>query len=258
MSSVATDTNSFIQSLDRGLAVLRVFGADTPSLTLSEASRLAGLTRATTRRILHTLHILGYVSFDGKHFALTPKVLDLGYSYVSSLHVADIAQPAMEALSDKVRESVSMALLDGDDIVYVARVPTKRIMTISLGLGSRLPAYCSSLGRVLLSDLSESDLDLYLARTTRVARTSRTVTDADELRTAIHEVRERGWALLDQELEDGVRSVAAPLRNRHGRAVAAINIGTQVAHVGLPRLRNELVPALLATAAEITEQLRKR
>jgi len=252
------DPRTFVQSLERGLSVLRVFGADAPALTLADVARRADLTRATARRILHTLHALGYVATDGKTFELTPKVLDLGYAYLSSMHLGDIAQPTMEALSEHVHESVSLAMLEGDDIVYVARVPTKRIMTISLGLGSRLPAHCTSMGRVLLADLAPAELDSYLLRAPLTARTERTVTDAGALRAALADVRAKGWALLDQELEDGVRSVAAPVRDRSGRAVAALNIGTQAARVTLQQLRADLVPALLDAAGTISRQLAKR
>jgi IclR family transcriptional regulator, pca regulon regulatory protein len=257
-ASLVCDPRTFVQSLERGLAVLRVFGADAPALTLADVARRAELTRATARRILHTLHALGYVATDGKTFELTPKVLDLGYAYLSSMHLGDIAQPTMEALSEHVHESVSLAMLEGDDIVYVARVPTKRIMTISLGLGSRLPAHCTSMGRVLLADLPPAELDAYLCRARLVARTERTVTDPEVLRAVLVDVRAKGWALLDQELEDGVRSVAAPVRDRSGRAVAALNIGTQAARVTLQQLRADLVPALLDAAATISRQLAKR
>ena len=257
-TTVGYDQRTFVQSLERGLAVLRVFGADAPALTLADVARRAELSRATARRILHTLHALGYVAFDGKLFELTPKVLDLGYAYLSSMHLADISQPTMEALSEQVHESVSIALLDGDDIVYVARVPTKRIMTIALGLGSRLPAHCTSLGRAILAHLAEAELACYLARVELAPRTERTITDRDELRVVLAEVRQRGWAIVDQELEDGVRSIAAPIRDRGGRVVAALNIGTQVSRVTLTQIRSTLVPALLDAAGQITDQLAKR
>jgi IclR family transcriptional regulator, pca regulon regulatory protein len=263
VSSVATaplgsDGGEFIQSLERGLAVLRVFGADAPSLTLSDAARRAGLTRATARRVLHTLTALGYVAFDGKHFELTPRVLDIGYAYLSSLHLSDLAQPAMEALSESVSESVSAAVLDGDEIVYVARVPTTRILTISLGLGSRLPAYCTSLGRVLLAGLPATAFDAYLARVELLPRTERSITDKAQFRSVIEDVRTRGYAMLDQELENDVRSVSAPLRDRQGRVIAALNVGTQVSRTTLAKLRTEIVPELLSAAATINDLLAKR
>jgi len=185
-------------------------------------------------------------------------VLDLGYAYLSSVGIGQIAEPFMESLSQQVHESVSVAVLDGDEIVYVARVPTKRIMTISLALGSRLPATCTSLGRALLADLPPGELDAFLARTPLEARTDRTITDPGRLRDALAEARRQGWVLLDQELEDGLRSIATALRDRRGRAVAAINVSTHAGRVGLKELRATFVPALLATAAEINARLTKR
>jgi IclR family pca regulon transcriptional regulator len=248
----------YVQSLDRGLAVLRTFDAENPSLTLSEVARLTSLTRATARRLLMTFEKLGYMSSDGRRFSLTPKVLDLGYAYVSSMQVSDIAQPFMEALSERVHESVSASVLDGDEIVYVARVPTKRIMTIALSLGSRLPAAITSMGRVLLADLSPNQLELFLTQARPPMRTERTVVDPDRLREILGDVRRQGWALVDQELEDGVRSVAAPVRGRSGRAVAAINVSTHAGRVNLRELRNDFLPQLLAVCDDVSAQLRKR
>jgi IclR family transcriptional regulator, pca regulon regulatory protein len=263
MSSVAAaplhvEGGEFIQSLERGLAVLRVFGADAPSLTLSDAARRAGITRATARRVLHTLVALGYVTFDGKYFELTARVLDIGYAYLSSLHLSDLAQPTMETLSERLSESVSAAVLDGDEIVYVARVPTTRILTISLGLGSRLPAHCTSLGRVLLAGLPQPDFAEYLERVDLVARTDRSVVDKNHFRSIIDEVRVRGYSLLDQELEEGVRSVAAPLHDRHGRVIAALNVGTQASRTTMAKLKSDVLPALLSAAATISDLLAKR
>ncbi len=253
-----TRDGDFVQSLERGLAVLRAFDAEHAALTLSDVARITGLTRATARRLLLTFVSLGYMRCDDRRFELTPKVLDIGHSYVSSLQLADIAQPFMEAMSEQVHESVSCAVLDGEEIVYVARVPTTRIMTISLALGSRLPAWCTSLGRVLLADLPGPELDAYLARVRPVRRTSRTITDPEQLRAALADARRQGWAMVDQELEDGVRSIATALRGRDGRAVAALNCSTHAGRVGLRELRTEFVPALLATAGEINTRLAAR
>jgi IclR family transcriptional regulator, pca regulon regulatory protein len=247
----------FVQSLERGLAVIRSFDAEHPQLTLSEVAARTGLTRATARRLLLTLGELGYVSADGRRFSLTPRVLDIGYAYLSSLNVQQIAQPYLEALSERVHESVSVTVLDGADIVYVARVPTKRIMTISLGLGSRLPAYCTSMGRVLLAELAPDGLgDALPDRLER--HTANTVTSVAELAVVLKQVRAQGWAIVDQELEMGLRSVAAPLRDSSGRAVAAMNISTQVARTPVEQLHEDLVPELVATAAHISEALAKR
>jgi IclR family pca regulon transcriptional regulator len=248
----------FVQSLERGLAVLRVFDAEHPRLTLSDVARLTGLTRATARRLLLTYERLGYMRSDGRLFELTPTVLDLGYAFLSSVQLPEIAQPVMEALSERVHESVSASVLDGHEIVYVARVPTKRIMAISLALGSRLPAASTSMGRVLLAGLCDAELDHFLRTTPLVARTERTIVDPARLRDVIDEVRRQGWALVDQELEDGVRSIAAPVRDRAGRTVAAINVSTHAGRVGARELRTEFVPLLLDAAGQITAALAKR
>lgn len=246
----------FVQSLERGLNVLRSFDRDHATMTVADVARATGLTRATARRLLHTLVTLGYMSTDGKWFELTPMVLDLGHAYVSSLQLPDIAQPFMEALSERVHESVSASVLDGSEIVYVARVPTQRIMAISLAIGSRLPAAWTSMGRVLLADLD--DRALHAAFTAQAVPTPRSIQDFESLRTEIHQVRAQGWALLDQELEEGVRSVAAPLHDRRRRVVAAINIGTHASRVTLKELRADILPPLLQTAREIDARLAKR
>ena len=247
----------FVQSLERGLAVIQTFDAEHPRLTLSEVAARAGLTRATARRLLLTLGELGYVSAAGRQFSLTPRVLDIGYAYLSSLNVQQIAQPYLESLSERVHESVSVTVLDGADVVYVARVPTKRIMTISLGLGSRLPAYCTSMGRVLLAELGPDELAAALPASLE-RHTERTVTTRAELAVVLKQVRAQGWALLDQELEMGLRSVAVPLRDSSERAVAAMNVSTQVARTPIDQLYERFVPELVTTAGQISEALAKR
>jgi IclR family pca regulon transcriptional regulator len=253
-------SGEFVQSLERGLAVIRVFDATHPRLTLADASRLTRLTRATVRRVLHTLAALGYVTTDGKWFELTPKVLDLGYAYLSSLNVGDIAQPFMEALSEQVDESVSAAVLDGSDIIYIARVPTKRIMRIALGLGTRLPALWTSMGRVLVADLPEADRRALVEAEAEVVRddVSGQRRSTAEMLGLLGGVRAAGYALVDQELELGLRSIAAPLRDRNGRAVAAMNVSTTVSRVTKERLIGQFLPALLQAAGEISAQLATR
>lgn len=248
----------YVQSLSRGLTVLQAFNAERPAMTLADMSRATGLTRATVRRLLLTLVTLGFVCTDGRTFELTPRVLDLGFAYVSSLQLPDIAQPFMEALSDRVHESVSASVLDGWQIVYVARVNTQRIMGISLAIGSRLPAAWTSMGRVLLAGLSDPQLDEFLDGLVVSGPTPQSINDLDALRSEIHAVRTQGYALIDQELELGVRSVAAPLRDRRGRTLAAINVGTHAARVTLKELRGVILPDLLATARSIESQLAKR
>jgi IclR family transcriptional regulator, pca regulon regulatory protein len=250
--------HDFVQSLERGLSVLRCFSAEHPALTLSEVARLTGLTRATARRLLLTFERLGYMRNDGRLFELTPLVLDLGYAYISSCKLPDLVQPDMEALSERCNESVSASVLDGHEIVYIARVPTKRIMTIALSLGSRLPAAITSMGRVLLADLPEDELHARLVAMPVEKRAEHTETDPARLLAMIRHVRAQGWALVDQELEEGVRSVAAPLRDRSGRAIAAINVSTHAGRVSLEELRGPILQALLETVAEINVRLGKR
>ena len=248
-------SSDFIQSLERGLAVLRSFSRERNSQTLSEVAQQTGLTRATARRVLLTLAELGYVDQDSRSFSLTPKVLDIGYSYLSSFKVVELAQQPMEKLVNEVRESSSMAVLDGSDIVYVARVPTKRIMTIALAIGSRLPAYPTSMGRVMLAGLEESQLDEYISRTQLEQLTAHTVTDPEQFRATLKQVRADGYALVDQELEEGVRSIAAPIRNERGEVVAAMNVSCHASRVTVERMREELRPHLQEAAEEISRRV---
>jgi IclR family pca regulon transcriptional regulator len=247
-----------VQSLARGLAVLRSFSADSPRQTLADVARATGLTRATARRLLLTLVDLGYARTDGKHFELTPRVLDIGYSYVASLNLNEIVQPYLESLSEQLGESTSVSVLDDTDIVYIARVPTKRIMTVAIGLGSRFPAYRTSMGRVLLADLDDDELADVFARSRRDDPTERTVRDLDTLRREIATVRSQGWSLVDQELELGVRSIAAPIHNGGGCTVAAVNVSTQVGRTDLDELIADCLPALLGTARQVDTALGMR
>ena len=254
--SVGHERQQSLQSLERGIAVIQVFSRDRPALTLSEVARLTGITRATARRILLTLEEIGHVRSDGRLFSLTPRVLTLGWAYLSSLNLWEIAQPMMEELAQTTNESCSAATLDLPDIVYVARVPTRRIMTISLGVGTRLPAVATGMGRVLLADLPADELDAFLAAATLEGYTERTITDRQRLRREIDGVRANGWALMDQELELGLRSIAAPLR-AGGQTIAALNVAVAAPRVGLGELRDSLLPELLAAAGRISEALER-
>jgi IclR family transcriptional regulator, pca regulon regulatory protein len=246
----------FVQSLERGLAVIRAFGADTPSLTLSEVARATGLTRAATRRFLLTLGDLGYVRTDGRRFELTARVLELGYAFLSSVSLPEVAEPHLERLVSEVHESSSVSVLDGDDIVYVARVPTSRIMRVSINVGTRFPAYATSMGRVLLAGLEPAVLDAFLERVELRRLSARTITDEQTLRSELARVARQGWAMVDQELEEGLRSVAAPIRDRGGRVVAAVNLSAHASRTSLDAVKRTLLPPLLATAERIEADLR--
>ncbi len=250
--------SDFVQSLERGLAVITSFSAERTRQTLADVSRQTGLTRATVRRLLLTLVELGYVRTDGKYFELTPKVLDIGYSFISSLNVQDIAMPYLEAFSERVHEASSVAVLDDTDIVYVARVPARRIMTVSIGLGSRFPAYQTSMGRVLLAELPDDEVIEIYNRSDRTRVTERTVGSSSALLDRLADVRHDGYAVLDQELEVGVRSVAAPLRDAAGRAIAAVNVSTHAGRTTLEQVGATFVPRLLETADEINQALALR
>ena len=246
----------YVQSLERGLAVIRAFGAATPSLTLSEVARATGLTRAATRRFLLTLGDLGYVRSDGRYFELTPRVLELGYAFLSSMTLPEVAEPHLERLVAEVHESSSVSVLDDDDIVYVARVPTSRIMRVSINVGTRFPAYATSMGRVLLAGLEPEELDAFLARAELVRLSARTITAEPKLRAELARVRRQGWAMVDQELEEGLRSVAAPIRDRAGQVVAAVNLSAHASRTSIDAVKRTLLPPLLATAERIEADLR--
>jgi len=249
-------SSEFVQSLDRGLAVIRAFGPDHDRLTLSEVARETGLTRAAARRFLLTLVALGYVRSDGKEFSLGPRILELGYAYLSSMSLPDVAGPHVEALVAEVRESSSISVLDGEDIVDIVRVPAKRIMTVSVPVGSRFRAHASSKGRVLLAALPSGELDSFLADTHLDQLTDRTVTDPNRLREILDRVRQQGYAIVDQEVEEGVRSVAAPLRDAGGTVIAAINVSSYSTRVSVQAVRRDVLPRLLATAQRIEADLR--
>lgn len=246
----------FVQSLERGLAVIRAFDADHPELTLSEVAAATGVTRAAARRFLLTLVELGYVRNDGRYFSLTPRVLELGYAYLSSLSLPEVAEPHLEALVAEVNESSSVSVLDRHDVVYVARVPTSRIMTVAISVGTRFPAYATSMGRVLLAGLPEDELEAYLAGVRLERLTSRTVNSVAALRSELGRIRAQGWAVVNQELEEGLRAVAAPIQGRDGRVVAAVNVSAHASRTSLEAMRRDLLPPLLRAAARIGADLR--
>ncbi|MFT4229608.1 MAG: IclR family transcriptional regulator C-terminal domain-containing protein [Microbacterium sp.] len=244
----------FVQSLERGLAVIRAFDADHPRLTLSDVARETGVSRAAARRFLLTLVELGYVATDGREFRLQPRVLDLGFAYLSGLGLPELAQPHLRRLSDASRESSSAAVLDGADIVYVSRVAVSRIMSVAIGVGTRLPAHATSMGRAIVGCGTAERREEFLRNVEPRRLTPHTITDVAQLRTALDDVRRRGWALVDQELEEGLRSVAAPVRDATGEVVAAVNLAAPIRR-GIAEVEGELVPLLLEAAAGIEQDL---
>lgn len=244
--------DEFVQSFARGLAVIRALGQAARPVTLSEVAVGTGLSRAVVRRILLTLVQLGYVRQEGRQFSLLPRVLELGYAYLSALGVPELAQPVMSELAQRSGESCSMSVLDGPDIVYIARVPTRKIVTIALGVGMRLPAAVTSMGRVLLGALPEAALQGLLARAPAEARTPKTLTDAARLTERIAADRERGYSVVDEELEVGLCSIAVPVLNAAGRTVAALNIGASRAAYTPADLERRFLPLLRAAAAQLS------
>ncbi|AOJ03950.1 MULTISPECIES: IclR family transcriptional regulator [Burkholderia] len=250
--------DSYVQSFARGLAVIRAFDAEHPEQTLTEVAAATGLTRAGARRILLTLQTLGYVEADGRLFRLTPKILDLGFAYLTSMPFWNLAEPVMEQLSARIHESCSAAVLDRTEIVYVLRVPTHKIMTINLSIGSRLPAYCTSMGRVLLASLDDAALDDTLAQSTLRAYTPRTLIDPAALKDAIAQVRSQGWAIVDQELEAGLISLSAPIRNRRGHVIAAMNISGNAQRHSAKQMVKTFLDPLLEAAQTVSQLVARR
>lgn len=242
----------FIESLARGLEVITAFEPGRPSMTLAEVATAAGLARPTARRILLTLTELGFVRATGSGYALTPRVLDLGVSYVRSQGLWDIARPHMEELSAATAESCSIAQLDGSDIVYVARVAVPKIVALAVQIGTRFPALQTSLGKVLLAALCTEEVDAVLAEPSRSGLTARWQPDRAERDAELREVRARGWALTDQQLALGIRSVAVPLRDGAGRVVGALNVNTHAAETSVEHLLDHHLPLLLKAAGEIS------
>lgn len=250
----AGDPN-FMSSLARGLQVIRTFSEFRRNLTISQVSQATGLSRAAARRCLYTLAVLGYVGEDNKRYFLKPQVLTLGHAYLSSTPLAASAQPFLDGVSQALKESCSAAILDGQDIVYVCRSAETRIISINLLVGTRLPAYCTSMGQVLLAALPDDQLEAYLSTVRLVERTTRTITSVARLRKALVRVRANGFALLDQELEAGLRSIAVPLRDRRSHVVAAINVGTHASQVSLEEMQARFLPALTRCADGLRELL---
>jgi len=256
IAEMSGDPN-FMTSLARGLAVIQGFTQQKRSLTIAQLSHRTGIPRAAVRRCLYTLARLGLVgSDDERTFSLRPKILGLGHAYLSSSPLATFAQPLLDRVSERLSESSSIAILEAAEIIYVARSSiTQRIMSVDLSIGTRLPAYCTSMGRVLLADLAPPELDACLRRVKLVAHTPRTIVAQDRLRKAIADVAKDGYAIVDQELEIGLRSIAVPVRNAAGRVVAAMNISTQATRVPMHDLTRRFLPDLAAAARELSAML---
>lgn len=261
------DSPDFVVSLARGIDIIKAFGISEPgakpmsnmrptdALTLSEVAEKTGLARAVVRRFLYTLVELGYVITDGKYFRLTAKILDLGYAYLSSFSLPKIAERFLEEVTLETKESSSASVLDGHEIVYVARVQTRRIMSVSLAIGSRLPAFCTSMGRVLLAHLPAETLEKYFKNLKFQRFTEKTICDPEDLRKELNTVFKQGYALVDQELEIGLRSLAVPVFASRTRAVAAINIGTQAARTSKTQVLQQFLPVLRKAAKNISSCL---
>lgn len=242
---------SFMTSLARGLAVVQAFSDSRKPQTIANISQKTGIPRAAVRRCLHTLRELGYVDAELNNFSLRPKVLTLGYSYLSSTPLTVSAQPYLNNISRALNESSSLAVLEDDEVLYVARAATSRVMSVALNTGSRLPAYCTSLGRVMLAYLPADELDQYLARTKLRPMTEHTVTSVKRLREILAGVRQAGYAVNDEELELGLRSIAVPVRGASGKVLAALNVGAQAARVSVQQLEQEFLPVLQRGAQEL-------
>lgn len=251
MSDRPTPDTPFVQSLERGLRVLRTLNDASSGLSLSEVANRTGMTRAAARRFLLTLVNLDYARFDGREYSLRPRVLETGRSYLSSLRLPDVALPALEELAYNVRETTSLTVLDGDEVVYVARVHGFRILTVTIAVGTRFPAYATSTGRVLLAGLDDDELDAYLSRADLRPLTAGTMIGPDRLAQEIRRVRRQGWGIADQELEQGLRSIAAPVHDEQGRVIAAVNIATTAGRTPLETMQSTWLNPLRNTAAQI-------
>jgi IclR family pca regulon transcriptional regulator len=250
----AENRTDFIESLDRGLRVFELFGADQRPMTLSDLAKAADLPRATARRILFTLERAGYVTSDGKLFQLTPRVLKLAASYLTSNQVVSVLQPVLDRLSSAAQEISSLAILDGNDVVFIARASPARVFSAGIDLGYRLPAFCTSVGRVMLGKFSNSELALILDAMDLMALTPFTVTDKDLLLATIMTDREKGYSLVDREAEPGFRSVSVPIRRYDDVIVAAINMGAHVDRVSTGEMIDRFLP-LLHDAANSVKSL---
>lgn len=242
----------FMLSLARGLAVMRCFAEQERPMTIAQASRQTGLSRPAVRRCLLTLTKLGYAAQDGNHYVLRPKVMSLGYAYLSSTPLSLRAQPLLDQLRDELGESCSLGIMDDDQLCYIARAEVSRIMSIALRVGSRLPLYATSMGRVLLAGMPHDARNAYLRRTDLAALTQKTEVQPSRIHALCEKITEEGYAIIDEELEPGLRSIAVPVRSISGSIIAAVNVGTQASRVPVAQLRTRFLPSLRRCARDLT------
>lgn len=243
---------SFMTSLARGLAVIKAFSDQRRAMTIAQLSHKTGIPRAAVRRCLYTLKQLGYADAEANNFYLNPKILSLGYSYLSSTPLTISAQPTLNQISRELNESCSLGVLEDNEVIYISRSQSSRVMSVALNAGSRIPAYCSSMGRVLLSTLGEDDLSDYFSRVRMIAHTDRTVIKESELRDILSNVRQRGYAVVEEELEIGLRSISVPVRGASGMPAAALSIGAQASRTNRSQLEQSFLPILLNAASDLS------
>jgi IclR family transcriptional regulator, pca regulon regulatory protein len=250
---IFTGDPNFMTSLARGLIVIQAFTQQSPQMTISQLSVKTGLSRAAVRRCLYTLTKLGFAGAeDGSRYSLRPRMLTLSHTYTTSNTLSTAAQPILERMSAALRESFSVATLDGEDIVYIARTQVSRVMAVDLHIGSRLPAYCTSMGRVLLAYLPTEQLEQYLAKAVLTAHTTRTITSVEKLRLALRNVRRNGYALVDQEYEVGLRSLAVPVYAASGRVVATLNLSGNAPRLSVLEMQSRFLNHLRNAANELS------
>ena len=255
LQPIENTNRDFVGSLEKGLRVLKTFGNGSERMTLSNVAQIAKLPRAGARRLLLTLHALGYMKTDGKYFELSPKILELGFSYLSSQHWLTIASPVLEQLRDELDEAVSVTTLEETEVVYVARFPVDRVMTLSMDIGSRKPAYCTAMGRVLLGALPQTKVRELLNQSALRPYTPRTLYKVNALTDAICKVRQQGYCLIDRELENSLVAISVPLLNYHGETVAAVNVCGHPSNLSLEALEQRCLPALRKAAEKIAQML---
>lgn len=252
---MSDERRDHLQTLERGLAVISAFAGRGPLLSVAELAELTELSKPTIRRIALTLERLGYARTSDGRFALTPKVLGLGYAYLSSVRLTDVARPVMEELTDELKVGTSLAALDGREVVYIDRLQRGRVTSVNLAVGTRLPAHATAMGHVLLASLPATELDQYLAAGPLAPLTERTITDPDDLRERLEMVRQRGWDAVDQELEIGRRSAAVPVVDGEGRVIATLAISCGTLEWSMERIVDELVSPMRTAATTISTAL---